>query len=128
MFDYRAATPTVYPRVGGGNGISSRSEPSGRGLSPRGRGKQAFVDARRAVVGSIPAWAGETAGVVSHRHRYEVYPRVGGGNADASESRPTSKGLSPRGRGKPQGCDAPTAAKRSIPAWAGETSDMRSSS
>ena len=54
-----------------------------------------------------------------------VYPRVGGGNACASEARPLSVGLSPRGRGKRLRCADGGIGDRSIPAWAGETATTK---
>ena len=110
----------VYPRVGGGNlllvGLFFLS-----GLSPRGRGKL-----YRAGVGvgkrrSIPAWAGETGtrgGIVGNAR---VYPRVGGGNGQDLGHYLTSRGLSPRGRGKRLGGHIERLGQGSIPAWAGET-------
>ena len=50
----------VYPRVGGGNLVAEMPIGSGRGLSPRGRGKRADADRPADNAGSIPAWAGET--------------------------------------------------------------------
>ena len=50
-----------------------------------------------------------------------VYPRVGGGN-DAPLYRGDSlQGLSPRGRGKQYASASVVTPRRSIPAWAGET-------
>ena len=51
----------------------------------------------------------------------EVYPRMGGGNADEAAFAQPANGLSPHGRGKP--LDIPQAGGQtgSIPAWAGET-------
>ena len=71
---------------------------------------------------SIPAWAGETRGKAWPAWKAAVYPRVGGGNPSlpAGEERP--RGLSPRGRGKPNSCATWPPPMRSIPAWAGETS------
>ena len=78
-----AHTGEVYPRVGGGNyAIGSTARTMG-GLSPRGRGKQTAPPNVRAVVRSIPAWAGETAGRYRLWRPREVYPRVGGGNRAA---------------------------------------------
>ena len=51
-----------------------------KGLSPRGRGKQAWERERRAWARSIPAWAGETLAATPTLQRAAVYPRVGGGN------------------------------------------------
>ena len=72
---------TVYPRVGGGNVRLRDDIPVPLGLSPRGRGKplddvEAHFDGR-----SIPAWAGETEGVILQALVQAVYPRVGGGNS-----------------------------------------------
>ena len=49
------------------------------GLSPRGRGNRAELFAGRKSVGSIPAWAGESARPLASVHTFQVYPRVGGG-------------------------------------------------
>ena len=56
----RTCSERVYPRVGGGNACQTRSPLSGRGLSPRGRGKLGRSDSANRPGGSIPAWAGET--------------------------------------------------------------------
>ena len=52
---------------------------------------------------SIPAWAGETHGIVRTDIPLTVYPRVGGGNDAASLELLDNSGLSPRGRGKHAG-------------------------
>ena len=56
------AQRTVYPRVGGGNKLHMSGNSNPRGLSPRGRGKRAREPPAMRCAGSIPAWAGETAG------------------------------------------------------------------
>ena len=93
------------------------------GLSPRGRGK---LDVN-AIVGyrmrSIPAWAGETACSQAQRRIAAVYPRVGGGNLCSRQFAIRRRGLSPRGRGKPIKRCIDMMQSRSIPAWAGETTD-----
>ena len=111
----------VYPRVGGGNSATRNAVAAVHGLSPRGRGKLVERDEEGDLVGSIPAWAGETAGVKKPAKRSGVYPRVGGGNHIYSGNVDGNGGLSPRGRGKlrPR-VDAPDV-RGSIPAWAGET-------
>ena len=70
---------------------------------------------------SIPAWAGETADPELVAYYAEVYPRVGGGNPDKESDNCHSPGLSPRGRGKRAGISWPETVTGSIPAWAGET-------
>ena len=114
----------VYPRVGGGN-ISERSSAHiSAGLSPRGRGKHAEYWGIVQQIRSIPAWAGETCRTAMRAHAAGVYPRVGGGNATRPTTAARASGLSPRGRGKRSVQPRVHAAARSIPAWAGETSDM----
>ncbi len=98
---------TVYPRVGGGNGIGPRNAALAGGLSPRGRGKRRCFRCGGPLDGSIPAWAGETQKLPALPAPMRVYPRVGGGNGSSVAAAIISKGLSPRGRGKPGG-----------PAWA----------
>ena len=93
----------VYPRVGGGN-------PAAGSLPP-------------APYRSIPAWAGETLWNRKDVQRYRVYPRVGGGNAEFLLIGKRGNGLSPRGRGKQVCMVGADSAIRSIPAWAGETSN-----
>ena len=113
--------PAVYPRVGGGNARHPAEGFDVEGLSPRGRGKPPLWAQPSGAGGSIPAWAGETVSPIAARSMPRVYPRVGGGNsADAGRSRPP-RGLSPRGRGKHHHFPPADKAKRSIPAWAGET-------
>ena len=111
----------VYPRVGGGNGIM-RCVPFGNGgLSPRGRGKRRYALYAPHIGGSIPAWAGETPRWGHLSRRRQVYPRVGGGNRQRGGGFPARRGLSPRGRGKRRHEQKFCGARRSIPAWAGET-------
>ncbi len=78
-----------------------------------------------ADIGSIPAWAGETGGGGGGRGRSWVYPRVGGGNWYSRLCATDTRGLSPRGRGKPWAAAWAAAWAGSIPAWAGETSRHR---
>ena len=53
--------------------------------------------------GSIPAWAGETICALVRPWEKTVYPRVGGGNDKKRLIVGNRVGLSPRGRGKPEG-------------------------
>ena len=117
----RCCHPRVYPRVGGGNRISAAGRRLARGLSPRGRGKH--VNALTGAYGarSIPAWAGETFCKLIPYSAARVYPRVGGGNRRLSLPAASTRGLSPRGRGKLNRAWACAEPVGSIPAWAGET-------
>ena len=90
----------VYPRVCGGTRPRPRHPLSTAGLSPRVRGNPRRVHPITAHPGSIPACAGEPAGLET--------------------TRPICPGLSPRVRGNPPGPIPHTDAVRSIPACAGE--------
>ena len=86
--------------MGGGNGVVAAGLGFRAGLSPRGRGKQPAGRFLYAGERSIPAWAGETVGIVSLYKAHRVYPRVGGGNRLFLGCQRRGLGLSPRGRGK----------------------------
>ena len=115
----------VYPRVGGGNQYIVAGATSGSGLSPRGRGKPPLAVADAGVLGSIPAWAGETPSIKARPIFSAVYPRVGGGNVIPLLPSRAMKGLSPRGRGKRRAERHHADILGSIPAWAGETPTSR---
>ena len=111
----------VYPRVGGGNRPRLLRLARALGLSPRGRGKLDNFGPAIEQYGSIPAWAGETAVALRQDGVHRVYPRVGGGNRPRLLRLARVLGLSPRGRGKPSCESSSRQSRRSIPAWAGET-------
>ena len=119
--DYGGYQYEVYPRVGGGNAAVSGLPFAIDGLSPRGRGKLRASPRAPLILGSIPAWAGETRPKHRRANPVKVYPRVGGGNAHAKAAAMNDQGLSPRGRGKPRYIAGSMRGARSIPAWAGET-------
>ena len=117
--------------MGGGNYPNRAKSNFRQGLSPRGRGKRYVIIGYSMALGSIPAWAGETAFPARISKRPSVYPRVGGGNRYGNRTPFTAIGLSPRGRGKRALGGGLDIKRRSIPAWAGETtraSLLRSSS
>ena len=72
--------------------------------------------------GSIPACAGEPAGVAPTFSPLKVYPRVCGGTQGSSPYKSGGLGLSPRVRGNPDDIDGLAEYIRSIPACAGEPS------
>ena len=90
------------------------------GLSPRGRGNRVTYIAPPALLGSIPAWAGEPLRSPATCRGYEVYPRVGGGTDCIAKANEIFGGLSPRGRGNRGLRPGRGLAGGSIPAWAGE--------
>ena len=89
----------VYPRVGGGTLPRGALVPHCTGLSPRGRGNRGGAHWKTQAIGSIPAWAGEPSVFPNRTAVKRVYPRVGGGTAQAESEGRSMKGLSPRGRG-----------------------------
>ena len=115
----------VYPRTGGGNRRRYNIANTTAGLSPHGRGKRAETPPGGSPPGSIPARAGETAGLEIKDHRSGVYPRTGGGNPVYHHHICCLAGLSPHGRGKPITPPLPRIWERSIPARAGETAIPR---
>ena len=113
--------PWVYPRTGGGNSARIYRSKIGDGLSPHGRGKLEQLQAVFLRPGSIPARAGETHRCSTPSPLPPVYPRTGGGNFPTSCPLLLNIGLSPHGRGKPEGGGAKLTRVWSIPARAGET-------
>ena len=113
-------TWAVYPRVGGGTPYGSLTVASNDGLSPRGRGNLWAANTAPTFSRSIPAWAGEPQRRVTVMQTWAVYPRVGGGTRATWPAVPSTRGLSPRGRGNlGYTADGGTFCG-SIPAWAGE--------
>ena len=110
----------VYPRVCGGTGTPGGDAPTVNGLSPRMRGNRERHQRTRRRVRSIPAYAGEPSRSAKPGGRSAVYPRVCGGTRGFRRSSSARRGLSPRMRGNPRHSLAPSAAARSIPAYAGE--------
>ena len=96
----RIAAIRAHPRAGGEN-AGVRDRPGLRwGSSPRGRGKRGARGGRGAGHGLIPARAGKTGDVPSHRKVRRAHPRAGGENLRAAGLRAVVVGSSPRGRGK----------------------------
>ena len=69
----------VYPRVCGGTASSPIAPAPVPGLSPRVRGNPPAASSASAVMGSIPACAGEPVGIAMPTSMMRVYPRVCGG-------------------------------------------------
>ena len=110
----------VYPRVCGGTSPGRGNTCSQRGLSPRVRGNLPFPQVGDAVVGSIPACAGEPRCRAVRPGRGRVYPRVCGGTHQIVTVDQSGGGLSPRVRGNPSLLGDISGRPRSIPACAGE--------
>ncbi len=95
------------------------------GLSPRVRGNHAARCVPDGRAGSIPACAGEPHGKDHPPQHYKVYPRVCGGTTYERRWEQAARGLSPRVRGNRVKAEVEVAAKRSIPACAGEPPGAR---
>ena len=74
--------PRVYPRVCGGTHDAEVKAVLGRGLSPRVRGNPHSAARVSSLGRSIPACAGEPAGLGPPPAHHRVYPRVCGGTAN----------------------------------------------
>ncbi len=70
----------VYPRIYGGNSRLAATVSSFQGLSPHIRGKLHARRQRLALLGSIPAYTGETYDPDPRNTDDQVYPRIYGGN------------------------------------------------
>ncbi len=114
----------VYPRVcGGAVNVRLPGQP-GKGLSPRVRGSPSGLDQPSVYVRSIPACAGEPQAPSASRSLKGVYPRVCGGAFGSDSGIHRSSGLSPRVRGSPHRSRVFANLVRSIPACAGEPSQL----
>src|SRR5690606_10597814 len=91
------------------------------GRSPRMRGKRPGADEEHLLLGSIPAYAGETWFKLVDPDELPVDPRVCGGNWSTCSAGAGATGRSPRMRGKLVRDGTNALALRSIPAYAGET-------
>ena len=110
----------VYPRTGGGTGVSCFSFGGRMGLSPHRRGNQQLRMRAGPDERSIPAQAGEPAASASIAVTIWVYPRTGGGTSFMPGRLKPSQGLSPHRRGNRRHRRHDRRVVGSIPAQAGE--------
>ena len=110
-----------HPRGRGGNCQSKLGLCRREGPSPRARGKLKGEEILLALVGTIPAGAGETTLWTRHRSTWWDHPRGRGGNRPGLGCFLPSEGPSPRARGKPRPQHHLRLAIGTIPAGAGET-------
>ena len=115
----------VYPRTCGGTCFVRRGVMRVLGLSPHLRGNLYAPSGVSALLGSIPALAGEPG--TQHRQTYGamVYPRTCGGTCSGTRWDEAEAGLSPHLRGNPALPMRPRPTAGSIPALAGEPSKDR---
>ena len=117
----RCRSPTVHPRVRGGDTLFDRLRERASGSSPRARGRHDALQRSAARRGFIPACAGETPSPISSVCRRRVHPRVRGGDDIPHEAGCAVVGSSPRARGRPARARRARRRRRFIPACAGET-------
>ena len=110
-----------HPRACGANSIVGGYGNSGRGSSPRVRGKLVFVEDAQIPLRIIPARAGQTASVERRGRGQTDHPRACGANRRRSPLLSEMYGSSPRVRGKLSGGYFQDERCRIIPARAGQT-------
>ncbi len=109
----------------GGNASAQLFAKLRLGLSPHARGKRRPFWFWPAVMGPIPACAGETIFSACPLPRPGAYPRMRGGNRLSVPAKRIKSGLSPHARGKRRQAIKISHGLGPIPACAGET-PMRS--
>jgi len=112
-----------YPRSRGATEITSRPKNADPGLSPLARGNPAVHVAKRLLVGTIPARAGQPNSVSALIGFPWDYPRSRGATTCPRESRGPTRGLSPLARGNPSPCRIDVLVAGTIPARAGQPVD-----
>ena len=110
----------AYPRACGGAVQSDLSAAQLRGLSPRMRGSPHPGGIAAALLGPIPAHAGEPSDDAGRHVRDGAYPRACGGASNGHGFCPGAMGLSPRMRGSHCRLAACRSFNGPIPAHAGE--------
>ena len=117
----RGCPSAVHPRVGGEHRARRGGIMPACGSSPRGRGTHSPTPWWPPLYRFIPAWAGNTARIVSLAADIAVHPRVGGEHPRTTPRASISPGSSPRGRGTQRLRVGGGVPARFIPAWAGNT-------
>ena len=111
----------AHPRACGENCVCPARPASGRGSSPRVRGKHQRSDAGSRIPGLIPARAGKTTMPGRPRSASTAHPRACGENMTTTLLLQLLLGSSPRVRGKPTRPRIWCSEERLIPARAGKT-------
>ena len=111
----------AHPRACGENIRTSLKDTLTQGSSPRMRGKPRVRRAQHWPHGLIPAHAGKTTTMNTHKFARQAHPRACGENAAAWKSTVDGTGSSPRMRGKHQCQGCGLLSFRLIPACAGKT-------
>ena len=117
----RRRGPRDHPRVCGEHNSSKRGTPSLMGSSPRVRGTLYHTVRDGALLGIIPACAGNTRIARNPRRRGRDHPRVCGEHISAKRSEAFRVGSSPRVRGTLASTGHDSLLSGIIPACAGNT-------
>ncbi len=104
--------------------LSFIDTPPSDGSSPRVRGQPSLAQFHCIQVRIIPARAGPTGPVGSHRIGRQDHPRACGANHRHMRSHPFPRGSSPRVRGQPPAYAISPVPSRIIPARAGPTTGI----
>ena len=112
---------SVHPRVCGEHPAAHRIRKAKPGSSPRMRGTQECLDNNLATERFIPAYAGNTVGIVIRHGCVPVHPRVCGEHFLLVAEMFVFDGSSPRMRGTHKERNNGTRSSRFIPAYAGNT-------
>ena len=110
-----------HPRVGGEKDAFSSSKEIVQGSPPRGRGKVLLLIAGNPQKGITPAWAGKSCTPLYGISGVRDHPRVGGEKRRKFSYLWKQSGSPPRGRGKVDALNVPTAGTGITPAWAGKS-------
>mgnify|MGYP001681432688 CR=1 FL=1 len=119
----RRAQLSAHPRVCGENVAYSAALVVSQGSSPRVRGKHPCKLLRLRDFRLIPACAGKTPSPAQWDETTTAHPRVCGENPPLGTRRPTTRGSSPRVRGKHEASMPHVQLRGLIPACAGKTDD-----
>ena len=114
------APTRAYPRLRGGTGGELLTRPLVVGLSPLARGNLQRVKVQDAILGPIPACAGEPHPCRLHTPADRAYPRLRGGTCWSSLGAVSRRGLSPLARGNLVPAKPVPPVSGPIPACAGE--------
>ena len=118
----RGGPPPAHPRVCGENYVAYAMREHRAGSSPRVRGKRIRHASMCIAPGLIPACAGKTASPPAGSPPRGAHPRVCGENCETLAVSGTTRGSSPRVRGKLKGSSPFRSTFGLIPARAGKTS------
>ena len=117
----RSSPQSAHPRSRGENVAHRRTDSSSAGSSPLTRGKHVWSPSRGSARRLIPAHAGKTIPYAVGVAYCRAHPRSRGENISATPISRPSRGSSPLTRGKPESRFQLLSCRRLIPAHAGKT-------